>query len=94
MSKWVEIRNSIEDAIKLDTVGKTMKNDFVDWLGNEGVEFAQKFADKITEECKADAPNESGWCKIRDAVVVPVALNIAMYALKLTLTKAATEAKK
>ena len=88
MSDWTKIRDSIEDAIKLDAVGKTMKNDFVGWLGNEGIEFAQKFVDRIIDECKADAPNESGWCKIRDAFVVPTALNIAMYVLKLTLDKA------
>ena len=91
MSDWTKIRDSIEDAIKLDGVGKTMKNDFVCWLGNEGIDFAQKFVDRIIDECKTDAPTESGWCKIRDAFVVPVVLNIAMYVLKMVLTKANAE---
>ena len=91
MSDWTKIRDSIEDAIKLDAVGKTMKNDFVCWLGNEGIEFAQKFVDRIIDECKTDAPTETGWCKIRDAFVVPVVLNIAMYVLKMVLAKANAE---
>ena len=91
MSDWTKIRDSIEDAIKLDGVGKTMKNDFVCWLGNEGIDFAQKFVDRIIDECKTDAPTESGWCKIRDAFVVPIVLNIAMYVLKMVLTKANAE---
>ena len=91
MSDWTKIRDSIEDAIKLDAVGKTMKNDFVCWLGNEGIDFAQKFVDRIIDECKTDAPTETGWCKIRDAFVVPIVLNIAMYVLKMVLTKANAE---
>ena len=91
MSKWTEIRDSIVEALKVEEVGKGLKSDFVNWLGSEGVEFAQKFVDSIIDECKADAPKESGWCKIRDAIVVPMALNIGMYLLKLTLDKAAAE---
>ena len=91
MSKWTEIRDSIEDALKIEDVGKNMKNDFVNWLGAEGIEFAQKFVDRIIDECKTDAPTETGWCKIRDAFVVPVVLNIAMYVLKMVLTKANAE---
>jgi hypothetical protein len=93
MSKWVEIRDSITEALKVEEVGKNMKNDFIMWLGNEGIEFAQKFVDSIIDECKADAPKETGWCKIRDAFVVPVALNVAMYVLKVVLEKAADAEK-
>lgn len=57
----------------------------------EGVEFAQALVDEIKDECKADAPNESGWCRIRDTFVVPVALDIGMVLLKLILEKAAAE---
>lgn len=91
MSEWVKIRDSIVEALKLEDVGKSLKKDFVGWLGQEGVEFAQKFVDKIIDECKTDAPNESGWCKVRDTFVVPVALTIGMYVLQLVLAKAAAE---
>jgi hypothetical protein len=50
-------------------------------------------ADAIIDECRKDAPNESGWCKIRDAFVVPVAINIGMALLKLVIEKAANEVK-
>lgn len=52
MSKWVQIRDSIEDALKVDAVSKNMKADFVTWLGAEGTDFAQKAVDSINEECK------------------------------------------
>lgn len=92
-SKWVGVRDSLVEALKIEEVGKDLKNSFVTWLESEGVEFAQKFVDKIIKECKADAPQETGWCRIRDAFVVPVALNLAMYVLQLVLAKAAAEAK-
>ena len=93
MSDWTKIRDSIVEALKVEEVGSDLKNKFVGWLHDEGVAFAQKFVDKIVEECEKDAPNESGWCKIRDSLVVPTALNIAMYILKMVLDKAAAEAQ-
>lgn len=91
MSKWVEIRDSVLEALKLEEVGKGLKDKFVGWVSTEGVEFAQALVDEIKDECKADAPNESGWCRIRDTFVVPVALDIGMVLLKLILEKAAAE---
>ncbi len=91
MSKWVEIRDSIVEALKVEEVGKDLKDRFVEWLEMEGVAFIQAFADSIIAECKADAPTETGWCKIRDAIIIPVALNIGMAILKLVIEKAANE---
>lgn len=93
MSKWTEVRDSLVEAMKLEDIGKNLKNDFVNWLSGEGLDFAQEVVDKIVEECKKDAPAETGWCRIRDTFVVPVALNVVMYILKTVLVKAAAEGK-
>lgn len=93
MSKWTEVRDSLVEAMKLEDIGKNLKNDFVNWLSGEGLDFAQEVVDKIVEECKKDAPAEAGWCRIRDTFVVPVALNVVMYILKTVLVKAAQENK-
>ncbi len=91
MSKWTDIRDSVLEALALEEVGQGLKKKFVGWIGSEGVEFAQALADEIKDECKKDAPTETGWCKIRDTFVVPVALDIGMVLLKLILEKAAKE---
>ncbi len=88
MSKWTEVRDSIVEALQVEEVGQDLKTRFVDWLGDEGIAFIQPIADAIVDECKKDAPNESGWCKIRDLFVVPVAVNIGMALLKLVIDKA------
>jgi hypothetical protein len=89
MIKWPEIRDSLIEAMHVKEVGNDLKNDFIKWLGTEGLDFVQAFVDEVIKECKEDAPTESGWCKIRDGVVLPVVLNVGMYVLKLVLEKSA-----
>ena len=91
MINWVEIRDSLVEAMQFEKVGKELKNEFVGWLGKEGIEFAQAFADEVIKECQEDAPKEVGWCKIRDAFVLPVALNIGMYILRTVIAKSLEE---
>jgi hypothetical protein len=88
---WVEVRDSVLEALKLEEVGKGLKDRFVGWVGTEGIEFAQALVDEIKAECKKDAPQEKGWCRIRDTFVVPVSLDIGMAILKLIVEKAAAE---
>lgn len=92
MSKWTNVRDAVVDALKVDEVGKNLKGNFITWLTAEGIALLEAAADRVIEECKADAPNEKGWCKIRDAFVVPAAINIGLYVLKVVLEKAAAEA--
>ena len=93
MSGWVDVRDSLVEAMKLEDIGKNLKADFVTWLSVEGLNFAQEVVDQIIAECKKDAPTEKGWCKIRDTFVVPVALNVVMYVLRTVMVKAAQESK-
>ena len=91
MSKWTDIRDTVVEALQVDAVGKNLKDNFITWLTQEGIALLEAAADRIIEECETDAPNETGWCKIRDAFVVPAALNIGIYILKVVLEKAAAE---
>lgn len=91
MSKWTDIRDTVVDALQVEAVGRNLKDEFIKWLTNEGIALLEAAANRIIEECKTDAPNETGWCKIRDAFVVPAALNIGIYILKIVLEKAAAE---
>jgi hypothetical protein len=94
MSKWVQVRDSLLDAIKAEEVGKELKNNFVGWAEKEGIEFIETFADGVVDECQKDAATETGWCKIRDAFVLPMAINGGVFVLKIVLTKAAAGAEK
>lgn len=88
MSKWTEIRDNAVEALNAEGVGKDIKTKFIDWLVKEGMAFLQAVADKVVAQCKADAGSESGWCKIRDAFVIPAAISIGMYVLEMVMEKA------
>lgn len=88
MSKWTEIRDTAVEALNAEGVGKDIKDKFIDWLVKEGMAFLQAVADKVVAQCKADAGSESGWCKIRDAFVIPAAISIGMYVLEMVVEKA------
>lgn len=42
------------------------------------------FADKL----KQQAPSETGWCRIRDGIVLPLVMQGTVYVVKVVLTKA------
>jgi hypothetical protein len=50
-SRWVEIRDSIVEALKVEEIGKDLKSRFVGWLTTEGIGFIQPIADAIIDEC-------------------------------------------
>ena len=91
MSKWVEIRDTAVDALGLDEVGKTLKGNLTNWLVDEGMDIISKTADKVVEQCKKDAPQETGWCKVRDAFVLPLAIQGGLAVFKVVIQKAAAE---
>ena len=91
MSKWTEIRDTAVEALNTEGVGKDIKDKFIDWLVKEGMAFLRAVADKVVAQCKADAESESGWCKVRDAFVIPAAISIGMYVLEMVVEKAGQE---
>lgn len=91
MSEWVKIRNTAVDALGLDEVGKTMKGNLNNWLVSEGMDVISVAADKVIDQCKKDAPQETGWCKVRDAFVLPLAVQGGVALLKVVIQKAAAE---
>jgi len=92
-SAWVQVRDSLVEAMQVEEVGKELKDRFVDWAETEGIEFIETFANGVVDECRKDAENESGWCKIRDGVVLPAAITGGVFILKVVLSKAAASAK-
>lgn len=91
MSKWVEIRDTAVEALGLDEVGQTMKGNLNNWLVSEGMDVITVAANKVIDQCKKDAPQETGWCKVRDAFVLPLAVQGGVALLKVVIQKAAAE---
>lgn len=91
VSKWTDIRDGALDALKdgaLDVVEDT-KQEFLANFIEAGVPVVEAYADHFTDTVKAQAADEAGWCKIRDALVIPAAVKIGLYVGKQILTMVA-----
>ena len=81
MSKWTEIRDGALDAMKqgaLNVVEET-KQQFLANFIEAGVPVIEEYAMQFTAKVKEQATNETGWTKIRDAFVIPFAVQIGLY---------------
>ena len=81
MSKWTDIRDGALDAMKqgaLDVVEET-KQQFMANFVEAGVPVIEEYAAQFTAKVKEQATNETGWTKIRDAIVIPFAVQIGLY---------------
>ena len=81
MSKWTDIRDGAIDAMKqgaLNVVEET-KQQFLANFIEAGVPVIEEYAVRFTAEVKEQAAGENGWTKIRDAVAIPLAVQIGLY---------------
>lgn len=88
MSKWTEIRDGAIDAMKQGAikVGEQTKQEFLNNFVEAGIPVIEKLAEQFTTTVKAQAETETGWCKIRDAFVIPFAVDLAVWAGKKVIT--------
>ena len=87
MSKWVEMRDSIVQTLKVDEVTEELKakvtQSIIDNVFPAIEEAVTNFVAKVREQ----APQETGWCRIRDGIVLPLVMEGLVYVAKMVLTK-------
>ncbi len=81
MSKWTDIRDGALDAMKQGTLNvvEETKQQFLANFLEAGVPVVEEYAAQFTAKVKEQATNETGWTKIRDAIVIPFAVQIGIY---------------
>lgn len=87
MSKWTDFRDSVLDAINVDEVTEATKQDLTAWLIETAQPLAEKAAESFIGQVKEQAADETGWCKIRDLIVLPFIVQGGLYLVKQTLAK-------
>lgn len=93
MSKWTDIRDGALDAMKqgaLDVVEET-KQQFMANFIEAGVPVVEEYANEFATKVKEQSENETGWTKIRDAIVIPFATQIGLYIGKQILQTVQTQ---
>ena len=89
MSNWTDFRDSVVDSLKFDTVTDNMKEQFTTWLLETCLPLAESAAENFNSQVKEQAKTETGWCKVRDLIVLPMVVNGGLWLVKQSLNAAA-----
>lgn len=71
MSKWTDIRDSIEQAVSDTQIDEQVKQAVTQQCYDMILPSLRKLGDGFVDAIKAQSADESGWCKVRDAIVLP-----------------------
>lgn len=91
MSKWTDVRDNIVDALHVDDVTEDVKQHVTNTILSEIIPVIENAVDSFCAATKEQAKTESGWCKIRDGVVLPLIMQGGVYVVKLVLSKTVSQ---
>ncbi|WP_288841165.1 hypothetical protein [uncultured Mitsuokella sp.] len=91
MSKWTDIRDSIEQAVSGQQIDEQVKQDVMQKLYDVILPSLQKLGDGFVASVKAQSADESGWCKVRDAIVLPALIEGGLWLVEMVLKKTIEE---
>lgn len=80
MSTWTDMRDKALEAMKegaLDVVEET-KQEFLDNFVEAGMPAIEAYAELFSATVQEQAKNETGWVKIRDMLIIPLAVKAAL----------------
>lgn len=87
MSKWTDVRDNVIDTLHVDDVTEDVKQHVTSALLSEVVPVIENAVDSFCATIKEQSKTESGWCKIRDSMVLPLLMQGGVYVVKLVLSK-------
>lgn len=93
MSKWTEVKDNIAEALHVDDVTEQVKQNVTNAILTEIIPMVENAVDRFVANTKEQAKTETGWCKVRDGVALPIVMQGLVYAVKTILTKTMAETK-
>lgn len=91
MSKWTDIRDNALDALHVDEVTEEVKQGVTRKILDEVIPVVESAVDAFCVTTKEQSKTESGWCKIRDAIVLPLVMQGGVSIIKTVLSKTAVQ---
>ena len=82
MSKWTDFRDAIEADVADMKLDEKVKQELTKNLTENVLPAVSAWVDKIAAGLQEDAKMETGWCKIRDALVLPALMDLGLYAAR------------
>ena len=87
MSAWTDFRDGIIDSLKFDEVTEELKQELTNWLEDTCLPLAKTAADSFIIQIKEQSKAESGWCKVRDLIVLPAIITLGLWLVEKSLSK-------
>lgn len=87
MSKWTDFRDDIVESLQVEEVTEQVKQNLTKQIVESILPAVKTAADGFTAKIKEQAKAETGWCKIRDMLVLPLVTNGLIYVVELVLNK-------
>lgn len=87
MSKWTDFRDDIVESLQVEEVTEQVKQNLTKQIVESILPAIKTAADGFTAKIKEQAQTETGWCKIRDMLVLPLLIDGAIYVVEKVLTK-------
>ena len=87
MSKWTDFRDDIVESLQVEEVTEQVKQNLTKQIVESILPAVKTAADGFTAKIKEQAKAETGWCKIRDMLVLPLVINGVIYMVETVLTK-------
>lgn len=87
MSKWTDIRDGIEQAVSDTQIDEQVKQAVTQKCYDVILPSLQKLGDGFVGSVKAQSADESGWCKVRDAIVLPALIEGGLWLIEMVLKK-------
>jgi hypothetical protein len=91
-SNWVEFRDKVLDAVKVEEITEEVKQDFTNWLLSNLLPALKPAAANFVGQVRTQAADETGWCKVRDLIVLPFIVDGGLWLIEKALVKT-TQAK-
>lgn len=70
-----------------EIVTSESKKYFTRWMKESGIPQLQEIADVYINKLKDDAAKDTGWCKIRDGIVLPLCITVTLGLLNSVIGK-------
>ena len=87
MSQWTNFRDAIEGEIENVKLDELAKQELTKNLVDNVMPAVDAWVDKLAGGLAEEAKGESGWCKIRDGVVLPIVMDGMVFIVKTVLEK-------
>lgn len=87
MSTWTDFRDAIIDALNVEEVTEEIKQEVTKTIVKEVLPPVEDVLKDFCKKIREQAPKESGWCRIRDGIVLPLVLEGAISIIKYVLNK-------